>query len=84
MRLNRYKVLEYMAKRRITKQKNLAERIGVSQQALSGWLARGETFTLENLAALCRELGCTPNDILDLSNEFSPSKPRRSPELIPA
>lgn len=84
MRLNRYKVLEYMAKRRIGKQKILAEQIGVSQQALSGWLARGETFTLDNLAALCRVLGCTPNDILDLSgDEFSP-RPSKRAELVPA
>jgi DNA-binding Xre family transcriptional regulator len=67
MRLNRFRVREYMAKRRIARQKDLAASIGVTAQALSGWM-NGEPFTLDNLGALCRELGCTPNDILELPN----------------
>lgn len=64
MRLNRFRVREYMAKRHILRQKDLADKIGVTAQALSGWM-NGEPFTLDNLGVLCRVLGCTPNDILD-------------------
>jgi DNA-binding Xre family transcriptional regulator len=70
MKLNRFKVLEYMAKSGMDRQKALAERVGVTPQALSGWM-NGEAFTLDNLGALCRALNCTPNDILDYPNLFS-------------
>lgn len=83
MQLNRYKVLEYMGKRRIGRQHILAKMVGVSPQALSGWL-KGETFTLENLGGLCRALGCTPNDILDLPTVFSPEPRVKRRELQPA
>lgn len=83
MKLNRYKVLEYMGKRHIGRQHILASMVGVSPQALSGWM-NGETFTLDNLGALCRALGCTPNDILDLPNVFGPEQKARRRELQPA
>lgn len=70
MRLNRFRVREYMAKRRIARQKDLADKVGVTAQALSGWM-NGEPFTLDNLGELCRALGCTPNDILELPNRGS-------------
>lgn len=82
MKLNRYKVLEYMAKRRIPRQRALAARIGVSPQALSGWM-KGDPFTLENLGALCRALGCTPNDVLDFQ-PFSQEPQAKSREFLPA
>ena len=78
MKLNRFKVLEYMARSGIARQKVLAERVGVTPQALSGWM-KGDAFTLESLGALCRALNCTPNDILDYPNLFglAPVTPAR-------
>lgn len=67
MKLNRFRVLELMENAGYKTQNELADAIGVSRQALSSWL-RGGTFTVENLAALCSALGCTPNDVLNLQS----------------
>lgn len=72
MKLLRFKILELMEREGISTQKNLADRIGVTQQALSAWM-RGGTFTVDNLAALCVELKCSPNDILSLPKECAPN-----------
>lgn len=69
MKLNKYKVLEYMDEQGIENQTALAQQIGVSRQALSGWLNTGEGFTFENLSKLCYILDCTPNDILKLPKD---------------
>lgn len=68
MKLLRIKVLELMEREGIDTQKDLAERVGVTQQALSAWM-RGGSFTIENLSALCVELNCSPNDILSHPKE---------------
>jgi DNA-binding Xre family transcriptional regulator len=67
MRLNRYRVLEYMDRAGFATQGELADALGVSRQALSQWL-KGSTLTLDNLGALCQLLHCTPNDILVLNS----------------
>lgn len=63
MRLDRYRVMEMMDEQGFRTQQELAERIGVSRQTISGWL-NGVTLTLDNLGALCEALECTPNDVL--------------------
>lgn len=68
MKLLRLKVLELMEREGIATQKDLAERVGVTQQALSAWM-RGGSFTIENLSTLCVELNCSPNDILSRPKE---------------
>jgi len=63
MRIDRYKVRQQMAVVGIRTFSDLAARVGVSKQALSGWFS-GAPFSSQSLESLCVELGCTPNDIL--------------------
>ncbi len=65
MQIERWKVQREMKRVRIKTIKELAARIGVSQQTMSAWF-RGAAFTSQNLEALCRELQCWPNDVLTL------------------
>ncbi len=58
--------LEVMLALRKMKSKDLAARIGVSEQNLSllkSGKVRGVRF--ETLAAICRELDCQPGDLLE-------------------
>jgi transcriptional regulator with XRE-family HTH domain len=67
--LDKFKVFEFMARNRITNQSELALRLGVTRQALSGWLTGRERPSMEKLIALCQELNCTFNDIVVLPKE---------------
>lgn len=72
MRIDRWKVKQQMKAVGIRTFGELAERIGVSQAAMSAWF-RGEAFSSGSLEALVRELNCTPNDILTLDpNQTAP------------
>lgn len=72
MRIDRWKVKQLMRKVGIKTFGELAERIGVSQAAMSAWF-RGEAFSSASLESLVRELNCTPNDVLTLDpNQVAP------------
>ena len=72
MRIDRWKVKQLMKQSGIKTFGELAERIGVSQAAMSAWF-RGAAFSSASLEALVRELHCTPNDILTLDpNRLAP------------
>lgn len=64
MRLNTRAVKVLMAQQGIDTQRELAERLGMSNNAVSEMLSGKRFPTLETIGALCRELSCTPNDIL--------------------
>lgn len=66
MKINKWKVLELMIAKRIENQAELAKRIGVTRQALSNWMSEISFPSGDSLAALCRELDCTLNDIVEL------------------
>ncbi|NIY76214.1 helix-turn-helix transcriptional regulator [Thalassospira sp. HF15] len=62
--------LDVMLATRKMKSKDLAARIGISEQNLSllkSGKVRGVRF--ETLAAICRELDCQPGDILEFEDE---------------
>lgn len=65
MRIDRWKVKQQMKRVEIDTFAELAGLVDVSPQAVSAWF-RGMGFTSETLAALCRVLDCTPNDILTI------------------
>jgi DNA-binding Xre family transcriptional regulator len=65
MRIDRWKVKQQMKIVGIRTFGELAERVGVSQAAMSAWF-RGAAFSSGSLESLLRELQCTPNDILTL------------------
>lgn len=65
MKIDREQVRRRMMHQEIQTFTELADRLGISKQALSAWF-RGGPFSSANLAALCRLLQCTPNDILIL------------------
>jgi DNA-binding Xre family transcriptional regulator len=65
MRIDRWKVKQQMNRAGIATFGELAERVEVTPQTVSAWF-RGMGFSSETLAALCRVLGCTPNDILTI------------------
>ena len=71
MRIDRWKVKQQMKAKNIRTFGELAERVGVSQAAMSAWF-RGESFSSGSLEALCRELECTPNDVLTLDPQLAP------------
>ena len=66
MKLNKWKVLELMIAKRIENQAELAKRIGVTRQALSNWMSGISFPSGDSLAALCGELGCTLDAIVEL------------------
>jgi putative transcriptional regulator len=62
--------LDVMLATRKMKSKDLAARIGISEQNLSllkSGKVRGVRF--ETLAAICKELDCQPGDILEFEGE---------------
>jgi len=62
--------LDVMLATRKMKSKDLAARIGISEQNLSllkSGKVRGVRF--ETLAAICRELDCQPGDILEFEDD---------------
>jgi putative transcriptional regulator len=64
--------LDVMLAKRKMRSKELAERIGITEQNLSllkSGKVRGVRF--ETLSAICRELQCQPGDLL----EFTPADP---------
>lgn len=82
MRIDRWKVRQEMERANIGTFRELAEMIGVSQQAVSAWF-RGAGFTSENLAALCYALDCQPGDILTLDpNRVAPGVEARAQEML--
>lgn len=66
MRLNVRAVKVLMAKQGIDTQTELAEKIGLSKNAVSEMLAGKRVPSLATVGALCEVLGCTPNDILEM------------------
>lgn len=74
MKIDREQVRRRMLHQEIQTFSELADRLGISKQALSAWF-RGRPFSSANLAALCKILQCTPNDILileDVPNALAP------------
>lgn len=67
MKIDREQVRRRMLRQEIQTFTELADRLGISKQALSAWF-RGGPFSSNNLAALCKILQCTPNDILILED----------------
>ena len=62
--------LDVMLATRKTKSKDLAARIGISEQNLSllkSGKVRGVRF--ETLAAICKELDCQPGDLLEYETD---------------
>jgi putative transcriptional regulator len=62
--------LDVMLARRKMKSKDLAERIGITEQNLSllkSGKVKGVRF--ETLAAICHELDCQPGDLLEFLPE---------------
>jgi DNA-binding Xre family transcriptional regulator len=70
--IDKYKVLEFMARKRISKQTELASRLGVTRQSLSNWLTGKDKPTTDNLIALCQELECTFDDIVIIPKGDAP------------
>jgi putative transcriptional regulator len=69
--------LDVVLASRKMKSKDLAARIGISEQNLSllkSGKVRGVRF--ETLAALCRELDCQPGDLLEFQAESPSIAPR--------
>jgi DNA-binding Xre family transcriptional regulator len=64
MKLNIRAVKVLMAQNGVDTQKELAEMIGLSTNAVSELLQGKRVPSLETIGALCEALGCTPNDIL--------------------
>lgn len=87
--LDRFKVFEFMARNRIESQTELAARLGVTRQALSGWLTGKDKPSTDKLIALCQELNCTFNDIVILPKENAlraqilPMAPTTSSTMLP-
>ena len=66
-----------MAKSKI-RGKLLAERIGITQANLSKLkTGRIKAIRLRTLDALCRELGCTPGDLLEYVPDCAVARDRR-------
>jgi DNA-binding Xre family transcriptional regulator len=61
--IDRAKVKSQMKREKIQTFAELADQIGVRRQAPSKWFSGGP-FHSDNLAALCKALRCTPNDVL--------------------
>jgi len=55
---------QYLEERDIT-QKSLAERMGVTQPAISGWLSGEYSPSIDNLRQLSRITGLSIDDLLD-------------------
>lgn len=51
-------------------QKDLGERLGVSQSFIHQLEANIRNISVGKLVALCNELDCTPNDILGFTEEM--------------
>ena len=64
MELDVNAVLVKMAERGIRFQKDLAARVGVSENTVSDWIDGSTQPKLEQLGSLCRVLECSPNDLL--------------------
>lgn len=77
--LDKFKVLELMARNRIASQSELAQKIGVTRQSLSNWLTGKDRPSTDNLILLCQILGCTFDDIVVIPKESAPTQ-----MLIPA
>lgn len=82
MKLNKFRVLEYMDKQGIKHQYELAAQIGVTRQALGQWMKGESSPSLETLAKMCEILDCTPNDILKLPKDEAQA-PRQFLPVIP-
>ena len=65
MKLNVREVKVRMAEQGIDTQTELAEKIGLSKNAVSEMLAGKRVPSLATIGALCAVLDCTPNDILE-------------------
>src|SRR5690606_21047299 len=74
MRIDRESVRQLMLRQGIQTFSELAERLGVTKQTVSLWFGGG-AFSSGSLEALCRELKCTPNDVLvfDDPNAMAPA-----------
>jgi DNA-binding Xre family transcriptional regulator len=75
MKIDREQVRRRMLRQEIQTFTELADKMGISKQALSQWF-KGGPFASTNLAALCKILQCTPNDILildDAPNVMAPA-----------
>jgi putative transcriptional regulator len=62
--------LDVMLAKRKMRSKELAEKIGITEQNLSllkSGKVRGVRF--ETLSAICKELQCQPGDLLEFANE---------------
>ncbi|MGN1399721.1 MAG: helix-turn-helix domain-containing protein [Erysipelotrichaceae bacterium] len=53
-------------------QEDLAQKLYVTRQAISRWENNTAQPSLEMLSALCRELGNTPNDLIETEGENPP------------
>lgn len=73
MRIDRDKVDKRMRRKGFRKFGDLAIAINVGSQALSNWFAGGP-FSSVSLAALCRALDCSPNDVLVWKEEEEGAK----------
>lgn len=70
--IDKFKVLELMARNRIESQTELAKRIGVTRQSLSNWLTGKDKPSIDNLIVLCQELSCTFDDIVIVPKGLTP------------
>lgn len=73
MRIDRDKVKKQMRRKGLLRFGELAEIMGVNQNSVSSWFAGGP-FSSVSLAALCRTLNCSPNDVLVWKEEESAPK----------
>jgi DNA-binding Xre family transcriptional regulator len=83
MKIDREQVRRRMLRQEIQTFSELADKLGISRQALSAWF-KGGPFASTSLAALCRILQCTPNDILILEdgpNAMAPVTRKAEPEF---
>lgn len=61
------RIKEFRKKRGLT-QGELGDKIGVNSSTISLWEAELRAIKIEQGLALCKELGCTLNDIFMLDN----------------
>ena len=73
MRIDRDKVKKQMRRKGLLRFGELAEIMGVNQNSVSSWFAGGP-FSSVSLAALCRALDCSPNDVLVWKEEEEGAK----------
>lgn len=73
MRIDREKIEKQMRRNRIKRYSDIAKAMEVSDQSISNWFAGGP-FSSVSLAALCRALDCSPNDVLVWKEEEEGAK----------